>query len=575
MIKVFKIFRICLIVTLIAGCSKVLQTVELQIDTLDETIQDEFNVIEKVLTFQEAREQNKSPYDRLVLQSGSGDRARTIKEDQVLQSNFPKENTPFDYRIGIGDTLTLSRLIQNNRSKSKNYNRWPENLPSINYKLGVSDKLALSLFFTREQSTLMEIMPEDRDNPEEDEQFIFEKQNINLQTNSRIGSDGSILLAEVGRLQAKGKTLKELQSEVRNILIRNGRTPRFQLEIVEFNSQKAYLTINSSSKVIVLDDQEATLRDILIKAAVGFTPGIATQIRLQRDNKEYLMSLRDIFNQHAPYINIYNGDHIFVEDSSNNLVTSISTVSHDGNLVFSGIGRIKAKNRTLSDLYAEISSVIEKIPGSKNAFQVQITNFASQSALVTIPGQVGGVIPITDIPIALEDVLTENGLSADGNSIIRIRLKRRGENYTFTLADLLNSENKKIYLQPDDKITTENLSYKENKVFILGGVNPQIFKINPANRETLADILFTSGGVLSSSSAKRSEVYLLRGNNPVTAYHLDAQSPTRLIVADAMELRPNDILYVAEQPIISFNRTLATIVPLRLLLRDIQDDNIP
>ena len=362
---------------------------------------------------------------------------------------------------------------------------------------------------------------------------------------------------------------------MRNILIRNGRTPRFQLEIVEFNSQKAYLTINSSSKVIVLDDQEATLRDILIKAAVGFTPGIATQIRLQRDNKEYLMSLRDIFNQHAPYINIYNGDHIFVEDSSNNLVTSISTVSHDGNLVFSGIGRIKAKNRTLSDLYAEISSVIEKIPGSKNAFQVQITNFASQSALVTIPGQVGGVIPITDIPIALEDVLTENGLSADGNSIIRIRLKRRGENYTFTLADLLNSENKKIYLQPDDKITTENLSYKENKVFILGGVNPQIFKINPANRETLADILFTSGGVLSSSSAKRSEVYLLRGNNPVTAYHLDAQSPTRLIVADAMELRPNDILYVAEQSIISFNRTLATIVPLRLLLRDIQDDNIP
>ena len=53
------------------------------------------------------------------------------------------------------------------------------------------------------------------------------------------------------------------------------------------------------------------------------------------------------------------------------------------------------------------------------------------------------------------------------------------------------------------------------------------------------------------------------------------QSPTRLIVAEAMELRPNDILYVAEQPIISFNRTLTTIVPLRLLLRDIQDENIP
>ena len=141
--------------------------------------------------------------------------------------------------------------------------------------------------------------------------------------------------------------------------------------------------------------------------------------------------------------------------------------------------------------------------------------------------------------------------------------------------DLLASDGGNIYLQPEDLIFAQVLPYKENKVFILGGLSPQIFKINPANRETLADVLFTSGGALSKSSAKRSDVYLLRGTEPVVAYHLDAQSPTRLIVADAMELRPNDILYVAEQPIISFNRTLATIIPLRLLIRDIQDENIP
>jgi len=65
---------------------------------------------------------------------------------------------------------------------------------------------------------------------------------------------------------------------------------------------------------------------------------------------------------------------------------------------------------------------------------------------------------------------------------------------------------------------------------------------------------------------------LLRGTDPVVAYHLDAQSPTRLIVADAMELRPNDILYVAEQPIVSFNRTLATITPLRAVLQEIGNE---
>ena len=63
-------------------------------------------------------------------------------------------------------------------------------------------------------------------------------------------------LLEVGRLEASGKTLNELQSEVRNVLIRNGASPRFQLEIIEFKSKKAYLTIRNSSRVIILDDQK-------------------------------------------------------------------------------------------------------------------------------------------------------------------------------------------------------------------------------------------------------------------------------------------------------------------------------
>ena len=166
-------------------------------------------------------------------------------------------------------------------------------------------------------------------------------------------------------------------------------------------------------------------------------------------------------------------------------------------------------------------------------------------------------------------------LGVNDNEIQLIPLKRGLKHYTFTLSHILNDEPSKLRLKANDSIIVQKLFYKPNKVFVLGGISPKIINIQPANRETLADVLFTNNGVLSSTSAKRSEVYLLRGTNPIIAYHLDAQSPTRLIVADAMELRPNDIVYVAEKPIISFNRTLATIVPLRLILRDIQDNNIP
>ena len=99
--------------------------------------------------------------------------------------------------------------------------------------------------------------------------------------------------------------------------------------------------------------------------------------------------------------------------------------------------------------------------------------------------------------------------------------------------------------------------------------------IHPSKRETLADILLSKSGVFNNLRAKRSEVYLLRGRNPSIAYHLDAQNVSRILVAAQTELRPNDIVYVADRPIISFSRTLAEIIPLRTLLRDLENGNIP
>ena len=571
MIKFSKIIIIYIVIGIASSCSQVLETVELKVNSEDVSNQEEFKVVEKTLTLKQALKQSKSPYKRMVLQPARGNEARAIPESIAIQSKFPAQIEADSYRIGIGDTLTFSRLIENDYWGSDAEPQWPENRSIFNYRLGIGDNLALTLL--REEKTLSRMAPGDS---EEDQSLILESQNeLLLETKGRIGSDGSVLLLEVGRLEAKDKTLGELQSEVRNILIRNGTSPRFQLEIIEFKSQRAYLTINNNSNVILLDDQKTTLKDILASSAVGFNPGIITYIQLQRDSKEYLFSLRSVFSESAPDIEIYAGDHIFVEDSSTSLKSSVSRVGHDGNAVFSGIGKIMAVGKTLDDLRTEISSLIEKIPGSENEFQIEISEFSSQTALISIPGVLGGVVPITTSAIALDEVLIENGLGIDTNNIVKITLERNGKSYVFTLEELLKLNSKRIYLKPNDRVKTETLKYKANKVFILGGISPQIFKIEPANRETLADVLFTNQGTLSSSSAKRSEVYLLRGTDPVIAFHLDAQSPTRLIVADAMELRPNDILFVAEKPIISFNRTLTTILPLRILLRDIQDENIP
>ncbi len=566
----FKITLLCVSFGIIPSCSEVLQSVDLEVDSKDNSSQEEFNVVEKTLTFKEALLQKNSAYPRAVIMNGRGENAQPVPEEKALLSKFPGKQEAIEYKIGIGDTINFSRLIENNQSSDKLTDDWPRVSNTSNYKLGIGDKLAFTLI--KEIKSDAQIAPDYQGRLIITTQPSVEK---TINSTGRIGSDGSVLLLEVGRLEASGKTLNELRSEVRNILIRKSVSPRFQMEISDFKSQKSYLTINSASKVIFLNDQVLTIKDILTAANVGFKPGVITRIKLQRHGKEFSMLLRDIYNEKGAHIDVLPGDHIFVEDSSENIVTSSSIVDHEGSIVFEGVGKIKAAGRSIQELKNEIETLMQQLPDSQNAFQIQITNFSSQTALLSTSGKPGVVIPITDSPITLSEALIQNGLNVDGNNITRINLYRDGKVYVFTLDDLLNPNTPDIYIQPEDRVTTEVLSYKENKVFILGGVSPQIFKINPANRETLADVLFTSGGPLSTSSAKRSDIYLLRGSDPVMAYHLDAQSPTRLMVADAMELRPNDIIYVAEQRIMSFNRTLATILPLRILLRDIQDDNIP
>ena len=303
MTKFFKITFTFLALGLVSSCSQVLQSVNLKINTEDSAVQEEFNVVKKTLTVEEARAQTDAPYTRTVMQSGRGKDAQPILEETALLSEFPKNNSQPEYSIGVGDEITFSRLVENNQQVFKVQEKWPAKKIISNYKLGIGDTVTLTL--VKDAEILM--TPLNRNNSDgnsETQNLIINSQQDEKTINStgRIGSDGSVLLLEVGRLEASGKSLNELRSEVRNILIRNGVSPKFQLEIVEFKSQKSYLTINSTSTVI-LDDQRKTLRDTNC-INVGFKPGIITQIKLQRNGEEFFILLRDIYGENALDIDI-------------------------------------------------------------------------------------------------------------------------------------------------------------------------------------------------------------------------------------------------------------------------------
>ena len=584
----------------LANCSEVLQTVDLTVSTEDNSAQEEFNVVEKTLTLSEARAQRHAPYPRRVIQSGRGAVAGPIAEKSLTSASFPRSAKAAPYRIGAGDRVNFTRLIDNQNTTLQNSVNWPDPTQNNQYKIGVGDELALVQInegSTAQNSSQIAIKRQLEDQSTTGNAASFAPAGV-IKTTGRIGSDGSVLLLEVGRLNALGKTLSQLRGEVRNILIRNGLSPKFQLDIVNFASQRAYMTLNAAGtanegqggRVLTLTDQPITLREVLSQAGIGLSPRAQTKVELQRDGQSYVMDLARIYSNGSPEIIIQDRDHIFVEEGISQTVGTTALVGQDGFVVLEGIGKINVAGKTVDQVSQEINSALANTSAAGTDFQIEVVEFASQRALISIPGAVGeqrgtqtttginvgnasgAIVPITNIPITLEEALTERGVTLDGQYITRIALQRAGRKYSFTLRDLLETTSARVYLQGGDRVTVERLGYKSNKVFVLGGVTPTIVNIDPEIRQTLADILFTSDGVLSAPGANRSEVYLLRGTDPVVAYHLDAQSPTRLIVADAMELRPNDILYVAEQPIVSFNRTLATITPLRAVLREIGNE---
>ena len=269
-------------------------------------------------------------------------------------------------------------------------------------------------------------------------------------------------------------------------------------------------------------------------------------------------------------------DQNITTSSTSNIITTRGRVGTDGNLLLIGVGRLDANGRQISELRDEIRTILIRNGKAPN-FQLEITGFNSKKAYITtdLSGAPDAVIPITDRGITLREVIATAGIGFDERVLTIVRVKRNETTYTVGLSDLLVKNSKELYLKNQDHVFVQSFSYQPGKVFLLGGVKPQIIPILPESRQTLAEALFAENGPLAIASAQRSAVYLLRGRNPVQAYHLDAQNPLRVLVANEVELRPNDIVFVSEQPISTFNRTLANIVPLRILLRDIKNSDIP
>ena len=589
MIKI-KILLILLTTSLLLqSCSKILEPVILVTDKKVnlQKAQEEFDIKIKPLTFSVSQNANQDPFPRLLMLKGSGSRANVFNESDFLTAVIPNYLKTDEYKVGYGDELSFNILNEYLNEKLE----WPTPLLPEEYLLGVGDKLRFV-----QLSDL--VSGNEFENDLDIRKFKKEEENIN--TTGIIGNDGNILLLGVGNLQVVNKSLNSVRTEVRNILIRNGRSPNFQLEISSFQSKKAYSNIINKrgdtvdiieakdiSNIIPINNIPISLQEVALNATLSVSDENFSIITLTRNKKNYRYTAGQLFNINSPEIFIKDNDQIRIDINKKRFENINAKVGSKGNILLPGVGRIRVINRSLNDIYDEIHSILIK-KGMKPNFQLELIGFKSKKVYLVIKGKSksnngegnflpssNSVIPLSNIKTSLKDIILQSKkFNISENGLTLVTLKRNKKIYRLPLDKIFDAKTPNIWLQDNDQIEIENLSYKPGQVFAFSGAGKaSIVSISASKRESLANILFTDQGAFSNLYAKRSEIYLLRGRKPVTAYHLDAQNVSRVLIAAKTELRPNDIIYVADRPIISFNRLLSEISPLRNIIKNISDDN--
>lgn len=300
------------------------------------------------------------------------------------------------------------------------------------------------------------------------------------------------------------------------------------------------------------------------------------------------------------------------------------TISDDGGISIPDIGRVEIGGLTLQEAQDRIFRFLLEQQVDP-AFSLEVAEFNSQRVTVGGAVQKAARVPITLNALTLGEALAATGgLTVRDEQYASIRIYRAGTLYQIPYQDylarpalqelrLVNGDAVfvdttydldralEFYRQEIDVIRLRSQARKDtvdmlqaevelrrgmleekrgnfearqeygaearDYVYLSGEVFKQARMPLPYEQQaTLADVLYEGGGFRTKEANARN-IYVLRPSTDpaefgaVTAWHLDAANAVNMTLATRMQMRPNDIVFVEEQPITKWNRVVQQIVP--------------
>lgn len=300
------------------------------------------------------------------------------------------------------------------------------------------------------------------------------------------------------------------------------------------------------------------------------------------------------------------------------------TVQDDGSINIPDVGRVRIAGLTIEDAEAALfQRLVEN--QIDPTFSLEISEFNSRKVSIGGAVANPTVVPVTLTPLYLEEALAvAGGITVQDQDYASIRLYRDGTLYQIPLSQLYSSASlTKTRLLPGDSVFVDteyelsraqdyfsqqimliqarqasrnsalselqaevglrraNLQEARSNytarvdlgadnrqyVYLTGEVGKQSRFALPFERKAnLADALYDAGGV-ATATGDVSHIYVLRSSSDprefgaVTAWHLDARNAANFVLATRFELRPDDIVFIAQQPVTKWSRSISQILP--------------
>lgn len=248
-------------------------------------------------------------------------------------------------------------------------------------------------------------------------------------------------------------------------------------------------------------------------------------------------------------------------------------VGQDGLITVPFAGRIRAANRTLPAIEAEITRVLQ---GKANMPQVMVRMTRNTNANATVVGEVrqSVMLPLTPKGERVLDAVAAAGGVSQSVEKITLQLARQAQVHSMPLEKIIQDPKQNIRLYPGDVLTAFYQPYSFTALGATGKNDEIKFE---AQGISLSQALGRVGGVLDNRTDPRG-VYVFRfedrtalpqgatlkavnaeGKVPVV-YRLDLSDPAGFFLAQGFPIKNKDVLYVANASSVELQKFLNIMV---------------